>query len=95
MLGAPVQATVAAGAPPPLPAAVVPAKPDAEAGDDAHKIETHQLANEPGVVSVQEFTGEEAAAIVDECKSSKISLDTFSFVDDVQWTYSANSIDKC
>ena len=90
MLGAPVQAAVAAGAPP-LP----PAEPDAEARGDAHEIETRQPSNEPGVVGVQEFTGKEAAAIVDECESSKISLDTFSFVDDLQWTYSANSIDKC
>ena len=95
LLGVPVQAVVAAGAPPLLMAAVVPAEPDAEARGDACEIEIPQLANEPGVVSVQEFTGEEAAAIVNECKSSEISLDTFSFVDDLGWTYSANSIDKC
>ena len=73
----------------------VPAEPDAQARGDAHAIETHQLANEHGVVTVEEFTGEEAAAIVDEHKSSKISLDTFSFVDDHEWTYSVKSNDKC
>ena len=95
MLGAPVKAAVVAGAPPLILTAAVPAEPDSEARGDAHKIETHQLANEPDVVGAQEFTGEEAAAIVDECKSSEISLDTFSLVDDLGWTYSANSIDKC
>ena len=77
MLGASVQAAEAAGSPPPLPAAVDPAKPDAEARGDTHDTVTHQLANEPGVVSGQKFTGDEAAAIVDKCKSSKISLETF------------------
>ena len=60
----------AAGAPPP----------------DAGKIQRDQLANEPGVVGVHEFTGNEATAIVDECKSSEISLDNFSFVDYHGWT---------
>ena len=53
---------------------------------DAGEIQRDQLANKPGVVSVQEFTGDEAAAIVDEHKSSKISLDNFSFVDYHGWT---------
>ena len=74
---------------------MVPAEPDAQARGDAHEIETHQLANEHGVVGVEEFTREEAAAIVDERKSSEISVDTFSFVDDHGWTYLVNSIDKC
>ena len=94
-LGAPDEAAAAAGSPPLLPAAVAPAEPDAQTRGDAHQIETHQLANERGVVGVEEFTGEEAAAIVDERKSSKISLDNFSFVDDHGWTYLVNSIDKC
>ena len=74
---------------------MVPAELDAKAEGDACKIETHQLVNEPGVVSVEEFTGEAAAVIVDKHKSSEISLDTFSFVDDHGWAYSVNSIDKC
>ena len=94
-LGALVQVAVVAGSPPLLPAEVVPAEADAEVGGDAHEIQRDQLVNEPGVVSVQEFTGEEVAAIFDECKLSKISLDTFSFADYHGWTYSTNSFDKC
>ena len=84
-----------AGASPLLPATAVPAEADGEVGGDVCEIQRDQLAKEPGVVSVQEFTGEEAAVIFDECKSSKISLHTFSFVDYHGWTYSANSFDKC
>ena len=74
---------------------MVPVEPDAQARGDACKIEIPQLANEHGVVGVEEFTGEKAVAIMDEHKSSKISLDTISFVDDHGWTYLVNSIDKC
>ena len=67
----------ASGTPEPLPAAAVTAKDIHDAG---------KIQMEPGVVGVEEFSGEQAAAIVDECKSSKISLDNFSFVDYHWWT---------
>ena len=51
---------------------------------DVVEIQRDQLANEP--VSVHKFTGDEAAAIIDEHKSSKISLDNFSFVAYCGWT---------
>ena len=74
-LGAPVQAVAASGTPEPLPVTAVTAKDVHDAG---------KIQMEPGVVGVEEFTGEQAAAIVDEGKSSKISINNFSFGD--WWT---------
>ena len=69
------ESVAASGTPEPLPVAAVTAKDIHDAG---------KIQIKPGVVGVEGFTGEQVAAIVDEGKSSKISLNNFSFRD--WWT---------